>query len=77
MKAADVPENPIFVAIENRRLRNLGANFTEVMAMVPDFPEKVVRAKLKSLIRRKVIDGCDCGCRGDYLPGLNWPGASK
>ncbi len=29
-------------------------------------PEKVIRAKLAALVRRKVIDGCTCGCRGDF-----------
>lgn len=27
--------------------------------------EKVVLAKLRSLIRRGLLDGCYCGCRGD------------
>lgn len=29
-------------------------------------PVKVVRAKARSLIRRGVIAGCACGCRGDF-----------
>jgi hypothetical protein len=29
-------------------------------------PEKVVRAKAKRLIKRGLIDGCACGCRGDF-----------
>jgi len=29
-------------------------------------PEKVVLAKAKRLIRRGLIDGCGCGCRGDF-----------
>ena len=32
----------------------------------PNLPEKVVLAKARKLIRRKLIDGCDCGCRGDF-----------
>jgi len=35
------------------------------------FPEKVLRAKLSSMMRRKLVDGCDCGCRGDWhIPAL-------
>lgn len=30
------------------------------------YPEKVVLAKAKTLIRRGIIDGCCCGCRGDF-----------
>lgn len=29
-------------------------------------PEKVVLAKAAQLIKRGVIDGCTCGCRGDF-----------
>lgn len=29
-------------------------------------PEKVLRAKLGAMARRGLINGCDCGCRGDW-----------
>lgn len=29
-------------------------------------PEKVLRAKLGALVRKGVLHGCNCGCRGDY-----------
>lgn len=29
-------------------------------------PEKVLRAKCDALIKRKLLDGCTCGCRGDF-----------
>lgn len=29
-------------------------------------PEKVQRAKAAALIRRGLLDGCTCGCRGDF-----------
>lgn len=29
-------------------------------------PEKVLRAKLCAMKRRGLIDGCGCGCRGDW-----------
>jgi hypothetical protein len=29
-------------------------------------PEKVVLAKAKKLIRARKMDGCACGCRGDF-----------
>lgn len=34
----------------------------------PDMPQKIVLAKAKRLIRRKLLDGCYCGCRGDFEP---------
>jgi hypothetical protein len=35
-------------------------------AMPPGVPEKLARAKMASLIRRGLVHGCACGCRGDY-----------
>lgn len=29
-------------------------------------PQKVIRAKAKRLIGRGLINGCACGCRGDF-----------
>ena len=31
-----------------------------------DTPEKVALAKMRSLIKRGLVDGCPCGCRGDF-----------
>lgn len=38
----------------------------ELERVMPHVPEKVIRAKMKSLLRRGLIEGCSCGCRGDY-----------
>jgi hypothetical protein len=40
--------------------------FSMVCDALPQFCEKVIRAKLHALIRRKYINGCTCGCRGDF-----------
>lgn len=32
----------------------------------PQFPRKVVMAKLCSLVKRGMLEGCTCGCRGDF-----------
>lgn len=38
-----------------------------IMDAVPaGTPAKVVLAKLDSMIRRGLIEGCACGCRGDF-----------
>ena len=31
-----------------------------------NYPPKVVLAKLRSLVKRGVLHGCTCGCRGDF-----------
>jgi hypothetical protein len=38
-------------------------------------PQNLIRAKARRLIRRKLLDGCACGCRGDFEPAK--PDASK
>ena len=38
----------------------------DIEARFPDVPEKVMLAKFAALARRKLIDGCTCGCRGDF-----------
>lgn len=35
---------------------------------VPGVPKKVVLAKAQRLIDRRLLDGCTCGCRGDFEP---------
>lgn len=32
----------------------------------PDVPQKVLLAKARKLIRQNRLDGCWCGCRGDF-----------
>jgi hypothetical protein len=34
--------------------------------LFPEIPPKVVTAKMKALVRNKLVDGCVCGCRGDF-----------
>jgi hypothetical protein len=35
-------------------------------AMPADVPPKLARAKMKQLIKSGWVDGCLCGCRGDF-----------
>lgn len=35
-------------------------------AMPAGTPPRMIRAKMHMLIRRGLVDGCFCGCRGDY-----------
>lgn len=35
-------------------------------AMPEGTPVKLARAKMAGLIRRGLVGGCGCGCRGDY-----------
>jgi hypothetical protein len=35
-------------------------------AMPAGTPQKLIIAKMRQMIRRGVVDGCTCGCRGDF-----------
>lgn len=73
-QAKDVPEAAILALLRSRPGKwhthwdgddptwNLPAALPELRA----FPEKVLRAKLSSMARRRLVHGCGCGCRGDW-----------
>lgn len=42
-----------------------------------ELPLKVVLAKAKALIRRHLVTGCACGCRGDFNRSLPPPAPSQ
>lgn len=52
-------------------------------SVLPAFPagthEALVLAKMHSLIKRGFVDGCCCGCRGDFTVGplIGPPGTTK
>lgn len=38
----------------------------ELCAAWPEIPPKVIIAKARNMIAKGIIDGCPCGCRGDF-----------
>ena len=65
-KASDIADAQILAII--RDVKGPYASMRmDIEERLPEFPPKVVLAKLHALVRRKVLDGCDCGCRGDFL----------
>ena len=69
MKAADISDDAIYLnIIEQYRERKCGlANVWDVFRAFPQFPEKVVMAKIRQMIAKGRLIGCGCGCRGDLL----------
>jgi hypothetical protein len=62
MKASDISDEAFIAALEPDAWTMLW-DLCERLG----YPEKVVRAKAKTMItRRKTVDGCYCGCRGDF-----------
>jgi len=35
-------------------------------AFPKDVPHKLLVSKMRNMIKKGLVDGCDCGCRGDY-----------
>lgn len=69
MKAADISAETMLVAIRRdmrkRGLTVLGA-CTQTLAEREGWPVKIVTAKLRKMQRQGLVDGCPCGCRGDW-----------
>jgi hypothetical protein len=79
VKASDIPDEVFIAAVATCMVRqaeewgrpsawchrqDVTAELSQVMGV--DVPWKVVLAKAAKLIKRKRMDGCTCGCRGDF-----------
>lgn len=67
MKCSELSEEVIFAAVRLAKYPILGQNRWEIYKAFPGVPEKVVQAKLRNMVARKKLNGCACGCRGDFL----------
>jgi len=73
MQCNDVPDVPILEFVWTVNNSNRWANWyfgddADVHPAFPqDVPDKLVHAKMNRLIARGLLDGCTCGCRGDYV----------
>lgn len=73
MQCKDIPDVPVLSFL--RSLSRSGTWFdfkplpdnTVVRAMPAGTPRKLVLAKMSMLIKRGLVDGCSCGCRGDFV----------
>lgn len=68
-QAKDISDDALLAALAATRGRtgvSRASCLWHVQAELATFPPKVVLAKLRSLMRRKIITGCGCGCRGDF-----------
>lgn len=72
MQCKDIPDEVFLSAV--RRAGKPGSwrmrwhVQTELEAVVGPVPENLLMAKARKLIARRVMGGCDCGCRGDWHP---------
>lgn len=76
MQCKDIPDLPILQFLDRCRdaeghpvWATWGEGYsmpTVRDAMPSDTPEKLQLAKMSQLMRRGLVVGCDCGCRGDF-----------
>lgn len=69
MQSKDIPTLPVlqFLSNQNRWCVIIdGQEHSVQKAMPAGTPLKLVRATMSKLIRQKLVDGCLCGCRGDF-----------
>lgn len=71
MQCKDIPDRPILEMLAKNpdRWHNwcFDNGFDVRRAMPEGIPSKLVLGKMRMLMRRKLVDGCDCGCRGDFV----------
>lgn len=74
VQAKDIPDVAILEIVARKTSTRMPdsshdypfATMFDVEPHFSDWPWKVVHAKVRALIRRGLLDGCDCGCRGDW-----------
>ena len=78
MKAADIPTVEVLLRIDAWDRNpdwNIGASVwmingwdrvADIEQRIETWPEKILRAKLSKMLRKGLVNGCCCGCRGDF-----------
>ena len=66
-----IPELPILEFLHDRMLRGEGwaywyQGFDNSIPVPEGIPDKLIVAKMAQMIAKGLVDGCPCGCRGDY-----------
>lgn len=75
MQANDIPEVAVLQFLESLNgspatwFDNEGELFANSVqhGMPAGVPPKIALAKMAAMIRKELVDGCACGCRGDFI----------
>lgn len=73
-QAKDIPDKAFLDVVDDIEKREHRWSFNSDLEDRLGFPNALIRAKARALIRRKMITGCPCGCRGDYEIAVNGRG---
>lgn len=66
MKAADISDEEMLSIMQKVALPHGATMLLDAQKAMPQYPPKIVLAKFRSMIKRGIIEGCPCGCRGDF-----------
>jgi hypothetical protein len=66
VKAADVDPGDLLALVAEPNWYGGDWHDTYRLSDTMQIPVKVLTAKLRRLKRRGIVDGCPCGCRGDW-----------
>jgi len=71
MQSKDIPDRPILELLASLPGNQWAMRYRDASpSIIPAFPaevnDKLVLAKMRALVRRGLVDGCVCGCRGDF-----------
>ena len=77
MQCKDIPDEVFLDAVRRAPgskycgWRNSWEVHAELEATIGPVPEKLLIAKARVLIARRLMGGCGCGCRGDWHPAAD------
>jgi hypothetical protein len=66
IQAKDVDTNAVLRLVAPATVDERWTMFSDLCEGLSAVPAKVLRAKLAKLIKQGLLDGCACGCRGDF-----------
>lgn len=73
MQCKDIPDRPVLEFIHGLHgsatwfwSESYKPDNSVARAMPQDISERLVLAKMRNLVQRGLVDGCACGCRGDF-----------
>lgn len=69
MQCKDIPDVPVLAflrSLSGQRANWYAGERNVASAMPANTPAKLVLAKMRMLLKRGLVNGCGCGCRGDF-----------
>ncbi len=69
-QAKDIDDVPVLIFLSKQRgwsTHGIGYSMPTVADAMPEgTPRKLQLAKMRQLLKRGLVGGCGCGCRGDW-----------